>query len=81
LRIYWAWFVNKAPGPIRVGRADDQPLRCEVYASQRLAHKKNELRLVRFNPLTCLFGHQFSQNGTALGFLPQRQRREMQNSL
>ena len=34
------WLVNRAPGLIGVGRVHDQPLRCEVYDSQRQAHKK-----------------------------------------
>jgi hypothetical protein len=31
-----------------------------------------------FNRALACLGHHFSQNGTALGFLPQRQRRDMQ---
>ena len=42
-----AWLVNRAPGLIGVGRVDDQSLRSEVYASQRHAHKKNDIPWLR----------------------------------
>jgi len=42
-------------------------LRVEVYASQREAHKNNDLGLVRLSA-TSQFGTRILPNGTALGF-------------
>ena len=48
------WLVNRAPGLIGVGRVHDQPLRSEVYVSQRQAHKKIDTFFVALNrPSAC----------------------------